>query len=153
MIGYVTVEEADTYVEQYYISEDSLREEWDALDTDDKEALLRKSFANIETLPFLGRKTDPTQENAFPRNGKTDVPWQIKHAQVENALTMADTQNAEDMAFYQKLWQYGVESYKIGNLSERTSKGTWGTHITQGIVSNKATRLLLPFVNGGFQIR
>ena len=154
-IGYVDLAYADNYVASHFLSTDELRETWEGLDEMDKEVLLRRSFESLESLPFSGRKTDPKQPNAFPRCPYEEVPEAIKNAQVENAVSLSDSAASEDAAFYEKLWQYGVESYSIGNLSERTSQGTWGRNATTttGLVSAKATQMLQPFVSGGYCIR
>ena len=154
-IGYVDLAYADSYVAAHFLSTDELRETWEGLDEMDKEVLLRRSFESLESLPFSGRKTDPKQPNAFPRCPYEEVPEAIKNAQVENAVSLSDSAASEDAAFYEKLWQYGVESYSIGNLSERTSQGTWGRNATTtaGLVSAKATQMLQPFVSGGYCIR
>lgn len=154
-MSYVDVAYADEYVASHFLSTDELRETWEGLDEMDKEVLLRRSFESLESLPFSGRKTDPKQPNAFPRWPYEEVPEAIKNAQVENAVSLSDSAASEDAAFYEKLWQYGVESYSIGNLSERTSQGTWGRNATTtvGLVSAKATQMLQPFVSGGYCIR
>ena len=154
-IGYVDLAYADSYVAAHFLSTDELRMTWEGLDEMDKEVLLRRSFESLEGLPFSGRKTDPKQPNAFPRCPYEEVPEAIKNAQVENAVSLSDSAASEDAAFYEKLWQYGVESYSIGNLSEKTSRGTWGRNATTttGLVSAKATQMLQPFVSGGYCIR
>ena len=156
MIGYVTVEEADEYVTTHFTSEDPLRESWEDLEGEDKEVLLRKSYETIESLPFSGHKTDPSQPNAFPRCPSTEVPKAIIAAQVENAVSMSDSQATEDAAYYGKLWQFGVESYSIGNLSEHVGQGSWGSAASAaatGLVSATAMRLLKPFLQGSYRIR
>lgn len=153
LIGYVTLEEANTYVSENYVTADPLRIQWEALIDDDKKALLRKSFQTIELLPFTGRKTCMDQPNMFPRWPQEEVPQSIKAAQVENALSLSDTSNAEDDAHYTKLWKYGVSSYSIGNLSESISTGTYGMNAQRtGVVSAVATRLLQPYLGGSYRI-
>lgn len=154
-MSYVDVAYADEYVATHFLSTDEQRLNWEALDNNDKEVLLQRSFESIECLPFVGRKTDPDQPNAFPRCPFEEVPEAVKHAQVENAVTLSDSSASEDAAFYEKLWQYGVESYSIGNLSERTSSGAWGRNVaaSSGVMSAKATNLLKPFLNGSYNIR
>ena len=154
-IGYVDLAYADSYVAAHFLSTDELRMTWEGLDEMDKEVLLRRSFESLEGLPFSGTKTDPKQPNAFPRCPYEEVPEAIKNAQVENAVSLSDSAASEDAAFYEKLWQYGVESYSIGNLSEKTSQGTWGRNATTtaGLVSAKAVQMLQPFVSGGYCIR
>ena len=126
----------------------------EALQEADKEVLLRRSFEAIEGLPFTGHKTDFSQPNAFPRCPSTEVPSAIKAAQVENAISLSDDNASEDAAFYEKLWQFGVESYSIGNLSEKTSSGAWGRGSTtaHGIISANASQLLQPFISGSYRI-
>ena len=154
-MSYVDVAYADEYVNTHFLSVDERRLNWEALDNNDKEVLLQRSFEAIECLPFVGRKTDPDQPNAFPRCPFEEVPEAVKHAQVENAITLSDSSASEDAAFYEKLWQYGVESYSIGTLSERTSSGAWGRNVTasSGVISAKAINLLKPFLNGSYNIR
>lgn len=153
-LGYVTLEDANQYILENYIKSDELRVGWEALDDDDKAALLRKSFQAIELLPFSGRKTCCEQSTAFPRWPSTDVPEHIKMAQIENALSMSDTAASEDAKQYEKMWQWGVSSYSIGNLSESLSAGSYGAGAarTTGIVSAAASRLLSPFLQGGYRI-
>ena len=124
-IGYVTLEYANEYVATHFLSTDDLRTGWEALSDEDKGVLLLKSFEAIETLVFTGHKSDPHQPNAFPRCPDKDVPEGVKAAQVENAVSLSDSSASEDAAFYERLWQFGVESYSIGNLSEKTSEGAW----------------------------
>lgn len=156
MVGYVTVEQADEYIATHYISTDKLRTTWESLSEEDKSALLLKSFETIELLPFAGRKAVPGQPNAFPRYPDTEVPNQILWAQIENALTSADTSASEEAEHYGRLWQFGVQSYSIGNLSEHISEGAWSSGTTNsvasGLVSTAATRLLKPYLIGSYRI-
>lgn len=154
-MSYVDIAYADEYVDTHFLSTDELRLNWEFLEELDKKVLLQRSFEAIECLPFVGRKTNPDQPNAFPRYPFEEVPEAVKHAQVENAVTLSDSSASEDAAFYEKLWQYGVESYSIGNLSERTSSGAWGRNVasSSGVISSKAINLLKPFLNGSYNIR
>ena len=155
-IGYVTLEEADLYVATHYISTDKLRVGWSDLSNDDKSALLLKSFETIELLPFAGRKSSIDQPNAFPRWPDEDVPDQVKWAQIENAVVSSDATASEEAEHYGRLWQFGVQSYQIGNLSEHISEGAWssGTQnsVASGLVSTVATRLLKPYLIGSYRI-
>lgn len=153
-VGYVTVEESDEYVRTHYVSTDDLRKGWEALSSEDKAALLTKSFQAIELLPFTGRKLNPKQKTAFPRWPSEEVPERIKWAQIENALAKSNATTEEDAQYYERLWMYGIESYSIGNLSESTSKGSYGIGSAQatGINSVVAERLLRPFLGGGYRM-
>lgn len=156
-IGYVTLSEANEYIATHYISSDSLRDAWLGLEDSDREALLLKSFETIEVLPFSGRKTDPAQSTAFPRFPSQEVPQAVKAAQIENALSSADSSATEDAAYYGRLWQFGIQSYSIGNLSERIGEGSWSSgplnSAVSGLVSAIAIRLLKPFISGSFRMK
>lgn len=156
MIGYVTLEQANTYVATHYVSTDKLRLGWEQLSVEDKEVLLLRSFETIELLPFSGRKTDAGQLNAFPRWPSTEVPGAVQNAQIDNALSLSDASSAEEVEHYSRLWQFGVSSYSIGNLSEHISEGAWSsgsaTSASSGIVSTTATRLLKPYLAGSYRI-
>lgn len=119
---YITLQEANEYVKKYYSSTDPLRIQWEAMSEDDQEIFLRKSFAQINSLPYVGKPRSPKQVNPFPRAGdftEQDL-LHIKYAQVEQALTIPDTvaaQETEDQLRL-RLRRAGVTSYKIGDLSE-----------------------------------
>lgn len=154
LIGYVTLEEANAYIKTHYLTSDALRLSWEALSEEDQTILLTKSFQTIELLPFSGRKLNPDQSTVFPRWPWQEVPEAIKWAQIENALAKSDASNEEDTKYYERLWTYGVESYSIGNLSERTSSGTYSLRGAQatGITSATAERLLRPYLGGGYRM-
>lgn len=154
LIGYVTLEEANEYIRTHYLSSDELRIGWESLSDGDKTVLLNKSFQAIELLPFAGRKTSPEQQTAFPRWPSDVIPDAVKFAQIENAVAKGDSSNEEDAKYYERLWTYGVESYSIGNLSEKTSAGTYSVSGAQstGIVSAMASRLLRPLLGGGYRM-
>ena len=156
VIGYVTVAEAAEYIQTRYASTDELRQAWEVMDEADQAVYLQKSFDAINILPSRGRKYAAGQEAALRRWPDPEVPLAIKYAQIENALTLTDTSAQEDAAFYEKMWQYGVESYRIGNLSESSSNGSWGrsgsSTAARSVTSAQALNLLQPYLMGGFSI-
>ena len=154
MIGYVTLEEANLYVETHYVEDSDERTYWEDLDDSDKQVLLLTSFEAIERLPFPGRKTSASQEKMFPRYPQQQVPKDIKAAQIENALIQANVAENEEAKQYERLWSAGVSSYSIGNLSETVGNATYGVSATSqsGITSAKAKKFLIPFLSGGFNI-
>ena len=154
VIGYVTLEEANAYVTDHFMSSNMTRVAWESLSDADKMVLLRNSYRAIEMLTFRGRKTNVTQPSAFPRWPSTDVPNDIKEAQIANAIVFADESYQEDIAHYDKLRSLGVKSYKIGNLSETLDTPAEGASATpyKGIYSQEAMGLLDPWLSGGFNI-
>lgn len=154
VVGYVTLEEANEYVTNHFMSSNMTRVAWESISDADKMVLLRNSYRAIEMLTFRGRKTDMTQPSAFPRWPSMDVPAQVKEAQIANAIVLADESSREDAEYYDKLRTYGVKSYSVGNLSETLNTPAEGASAssTQGIYSQEALRLLGPWLGGGFKI-
>lgn len=149
LIGYVTLEEANQYVESHYLYSDELRQCWEKLTEEDSAVLLNKSFQALELLPFTGRKLESSQTSAFPRYPYRSVPEAIKWAQIENALSMSNAAAVGEMQHYERLKAYGVKSYTIGNLSETTEPASAQCN---GILSAIAERMLQPFMGGGYRI-
>lgn len=102
---YVTVAEADLYVQEHYRDKNALRAHWSVCSDEYKEQYLLKSIQEIEALPFVGRKTTWSQKLQFPRtllnaplhtrispvyllyrDSEREVPQCVKDAQIENAL-------------------------------------------------------------------
>lgn len=154
VVGYVTLEEANAYVTDHFMSSNMTRVAWESLSDANKLVLLRNSYRAIEMLTFRGRKTDAAQPSAFPRWPSTDVPSPIKEAQIANAIVLADESSQEDVAYYDKLHTFGVKSYHIGNLSEtlNTPAESSSSSSYHGIYSQEAARLLSPWLGGGFKI-
>lgn len=157
MIGYATVEQSNEYVTSHFVSTDPLRTSWEALSDDDKQVILTTSAEAINSLPYPGRKYDPEQENAFPRYPSQQVPTAIFAAQIENAISVSDSSSSEDAELYQRMWSFGIASYRIGNLSESIGSASGGATLgaqmlQNGIVSTKAQALLKPFLGGAYCI-
>lgn len=152
-MSYSTVEEADAYVASHYISNDPMRLTWDALIPADKQSLLNKSAAIIDSLPLTGRRTNRGQKEEFPRCGATEVPDAVKNAECELALTYSDSSKSADADQYRKMIQYGISSYSIGNFSESLlSYQRNNLQLQYGLISVEAERLLQPWLSGGFCI-
>lgn len=96
--SYVTLEEADKYVEDNYTEFDDLAVMWGVLSQRDKEAYLRYSLGQLESLVLQGAPLYPNQDLQFPRREcfksatkeNPIVPTEIKEAQIENALAILD---------------------------------------------------------------
>lgn len=67
---YITILEADAYLESTRLSADTQLVAWLALSDGDKEIMLRNAAYAIERIKFPGKKNDSDQTLSFPR----DVP-------------------------------------------------------------------------------
>lgn len=152
-IGYVSLSEALDYINGHIVDKDTL-EKWGELESQGQAALLRRAFELIELLPFTGHKNDSAQPTTFPRCPMDEVPWQIKAAQIEQAMMWLDPDDAEEAENYEKMTQWGVSSYTIGNFSESLRAPRYRSFLLDaGITSLAAARLLKPFLSGGYNIR
>jgi hypothetical protein len=96
--SYVTLAEADAYIESTYRSTDNLRVLWEALEDSDREVLLKQSMQEIEKLVLVGWKYDRySQVLQFPRNSNV-IQNEVKEAQIENAIgiLLSDTRKATE---------------------------------------------------------
>ncbi len=65
---YITILEADAYVESVRLAADVQRVAWLALEDEPKEILLRNATYAIERIKFPGKKNDSDQTLMFPRD-------------------------------------------------------------------------------------
>lgn len=90
--SYISVDDADTYVSNWY----GTLSDWDDLDTAGKERALRTGTRYIDSHDFLGYREDDDQSLAWPRYGvgyidgqyidDDEIPTPVKNATVEAAL-------------------------------------------------------------------
>jgi len=154
LVGYVTLEEANDIVTQLYVSTSTEAVLWASLSDEDKQALLNRAFYRIESLPFLGAKSESGQEYQFPRDGATEVPTEVKLAEVTEALTGDKVR--EDNNKYAMMSARGISSYRIGNLSEsfgaRSASASSVFDNLTNIVAIETLQYLGTWLQGGYQI-
>lgn len=152
---YITIAEAGDYVSKYFLSTDPLRVQWEALSENDKEVLLRKSFDQINQLPFTGAPKDCKQPLPFPRkcNFTAQDMQNVKYAQVEQAIAISDIVTAQETADRIKLRRAGVVQYSIGDLSEKFQSGLPSeSNATFFGLAEKAYKLLSKWLSGGYRV-
>lgn len=115
---------------------------WDAATDTMKTAGLTEATEAINNLAFIGEKADETQVNEFPRGTDTDVPDAIITACAYEAFARVDRIDAEEEI--RALSEVGGGIGKIRHSSRETPASA---HILAGIMSVRAWRLLLPFIN------
>lgn len=160
VIGYVTVEEATEFVTNFYTETDPAYQRWMELSEKGKEIYLRKGFYQIERLPFIGCKKDPTQLTQFPRCFQEEVPMEVKYAQISQAVGDSDESAAGDAAYRLNLQRQGVSSFTIGKLSESyggdrqtsVSAGGASAGLAGSFINAEALVWLQHFIEGSFPI-
>jgi len=160
---YVTQTDATAYIAKNYITTDAEYINWNALTSDNKDALLRKAAQVIDRQVLTGFKAVSTQTMQFPRTIYTDngivgtpynnsiigedwyvqseTPAEVVSAQIEIAAEMTKGTNARA-----EMQRQGVKSFSLGKLSESYS-GTGNS-----IISFTARELLKPYISGGVRI-
>lgn len=96
---YVTVEEADRFIETYYPEFDDLAVVWGVLTEREKASYLYTSVQQMEALVLSGVRLNASQPLQFPRKEcfmpatreNPSIPEPVKEAQIENAIELLNT--------------------------------------------------------------
>ena len=112
---YITVAEADEILTGCHTG--SLLEQWLALTVADKECYLRTATYRIDCLPVIGYKHNAGQVLQFPRGTTNKIPYMVKLATAEEAISAIDKQLLQRIT----LQQQGVKSISLGSASESYS--------------------------------
>ncbi len=140
---YISVTDAQTYFDDRLDSNP-----WDEATAEDKRKSLATATNLINNLNFVGRKSDSSQPNAFPRYGQTDVPQAIKDATCELALQLLDQ---VDPNFEIENATTQSESYSLAKASY--TRDFVLAHIRNGIPSSEAWAKLLPYLVDPFKVK
>lgn len=112
---YATVEQTNTYVQNYYSSLDPIRTQWESLEEADKQVLINRAEQFINMLPYSTRALEPNK--VFPREPNGDYSLQqVQLATMELAVQKLSYDSSSGSRY--DLMKQGVKSYKIGDLSE-----------------------------------
>ncbi|MCK5128348.1 MAG: hypothetical protein KAQ68_00740 [Clostridiales bacterium] len=151
--SYITIAEADSFIGENYISTDTQRVAWEALNDSNKEVYLRNATSSMERLLFIGQKYADDQSLSFPRVFhdfyQEEVPQDIKDAQALESLELASPTQDTEIA---KGYASNVKNYSIGQLSE-TYKSYNASSMQAILMSQKAQRLLRGFLGGGYGVQ
>lgn len=148
--SYVTIEQADAYINAFYVNESPRAILWKGLTAEAKEIRLRGALVKIERLPYRGCKAVQNQKLQFPRCNQSSVPVEVGYAQVEQAVNDADSSKEADATFRAELKSQGVKSFSIGKLSE--SYASTGFLSSMSFVSPQAQQWLSTWIEGSFHI-
>lgn len=172
---YVTLAEANTYVDDNYISTSTKYTTWSALTDSDKEIYLKKATKKIDRQLLRGLKAIATQTLEFPRAiqsdygynyignvylvrrfhpdyvVETEVSQAVKDAQVEEALGVMSTSESSDRRA--ELQAQGVTEFSLGNLSEKYAiTGAGSSSKSTDLASQEAKELLRYYISGAMPV-
>jgi hypothetical protein len=139
---YLDVDEAEEYF--------STRLEtivWDDSELSDKTKSLKMATNIINRLNFQGSKTDPEQNNQFPRYPETEIPNDVKIACCEIALSLLSGVDPE-----REMEALRMESQTYGNVKATYKHGDV-EHIMAGVPSSVAWRYLRPYLRDPHGVR
>ena len=143
MTPYASIAEAVTI-----LSEVMNTDAWDGATNADRLKALVTATRTIDTLNFLGSKTSESQELQFPRSPDTLIPDAIKLACCLIANRLLDGIDPE--MEYENL---RLVSQGYANVRSTYSPTSIPDHVTHGIVSIEAWRMLLPYLRSNQTIR
>lgn len=170
--SYITVAEADAYVQENYLSSSTEYQQWQALSEEDKEVLLRRGASLIDGLPLRGIKASKDQKMAFPRilpphldrfdgcfalhptEKDLVVPQEVKDSQALQAMDFLSSAETLDVATRARLARQGVKSFKIGDLSETLDGGSSAAtylYTTQEVALGVSQKLNA-WLGGGYEV-
>jgi hypothetical protein len=153
--SYVSMRFADAYIKMRYAGHD-VWAAWSAMPKRAKEYSLMTARAELDMLPFIGRKRRRDQPLMFPRYpGCALTPDWIAAAQIEIALIPHDAAARRLIASRDKgaaLMSRGVKAYAIGHLSETLTGGARARAEPAFMAIPKIARLVDPWLNGGHMV-
>jgi len=130
-----------------YFSERLNTAAWEAATDITKEKALKQSTRILDHLNYVGEKTSSDQPHAFPRDNSTEVPKPIEIACYEIAYQLVagfDPDKAAD--------NLRVQSERFADVGRNYFR-SMPDHITHGIPSVEAWRLLLPYLRNSQTIK
>lgn len=146
-IGYVSIEDANVFIASHFLSSSDERKEWDALSDDDKKVLLLNAFEDIENNIFVGYKTYQNQKTQWPRNGSTEVPDDIKAAQIYETIELGFGDNSANDAI-----EKGIKGESIGKISTEYFASAYYSIKYNTIKSTKAKKILNKYIKVVFDV-
>ena len=136
MEPYITVADAEIYFGERLNSD-----VWEDSSESDKLKALITSTRAIDTLNYIGTKTDEDQERQFPRDDETTIPTGIETATCECAIALLDGVDPE-VEFENVM----MVSQGYANIRSTFDRTTIQEHLIYGIPSSTAWKYLMPFL-------
>jgi hypothetical protein len=125
-------------------------ESWDRALTAAKTKALAHATNIIDSLAYIGKKTDPNQVNEFPRDPGTTVPQDVKDATSEIALALLDGIDPE-----REREAISLESQGYSSARSTYNRNFVQAHVSAGVPSASAWNLLRKYIKDvqDFKIR
>ena len=121
---------------------------WEEATDDERNRAIAMATEILDTLNYVGDKSDEDQENQFPRGGDTEVPAEIKKACALIALALLD--GIEPEKEYERLFK---ASGSYGGMKTDYKLGETPSHTLLGIPSSTAFKLIFPYLRDPNQVK
>lgn len=109
---------------------------WPPLTEEQQQQALTSAQQQLDNMCFwYGDPTDPEQDNAFPRNGATEVPQDVKDAECEIAYSIVSTNSTSTTS------GDPLTELTAGSVTLKFDAGT----SNNPLVNDLTTKLLAPY--------
>lgn len=156
--SYITLEYAESYMSS---ATEEVRTAWESLTESGKEAILKKSAAQIDNIIYTGQRKYVGQTMAFPRTRgdqiKSDdltigIPENVRIAQIENATFLLDTKSAKQVAQARQRAASGITKYELADWKETYGGKTYSVYDESNKLANENVLVYLNrYRNGSFK--
>ena len=133
---------ADLEFAEAYMGERVETDNWDVADDNAKLKALKAATRYIDTLPFVGSKTDWEQKREFPRDGDEEIPYEVAEACCEAALAMIAGNTLENLQATNT-----KSSESTGDASASYKQGASLLDQNDGLISPMVLRLLAEWLD------
>lgn len=133
--SYMTVEEADSIVNDVFFDDDDDAKLWTSMTDNNKQKIILAGTRLINRLPFLGQQYPGFDRLPWPRliNGVyMECPYDVKAAILKQGLRDRINSNKNET----KLQELGVRTYSIKNASVTFGDGLSKIKLNNGVYSD-----------------
>ena len=156
--SYITLEYADDYMST---ASEEVRTAWEALTESQREAILKKSAAQIDNIIYTGQRKYVGQTMAFPRTKGVQVhssdltvgiPENVRIAQIENATFLLDTASSKQLEKAKQRAKAGITKIELADWKETYGGKTYSVYDESNKLANEEVLVYLNrYRNGSFK--
>lgn len=156
--SYITLEYAESYMAT---ASEEVRTAWESLDDTAKEAILKKSAAQIDNIIYTGQRKYVGQTMAFPRTKGVQIessdltvgiPENVRIAQIENAMFLLDTKSSNQLAKARQRARAGITKFELADWKETYGGTTYSVYDETNKLANEQVLVYLNrYRNGSFK--
>lgn len=139
---------ADQTFADAYAAERMNSSAWTSASNADKLIALKNATRYLDTLWFVGEKTDVDQAREFPRNGDTEIPYEVQEACCETAIELLEGNSVKKMQGDSNLASESTGDASASYVGSRNQLDE-----NRGVISPAVLALLVPWLKDSEIIR